>query len=147
MAENKQISSTIMKTKYKISVNVQIYRDCNLQRKCRHFTELTNFLEVLVCNWINCSSTYRCSAIPTELTRQLEAAHFSHQNNNHMKTVLLSPKKPQSLTKTLSSLRSLCTIDKPWMNSRASKICLLHWRVLANAFFVFQGWHVSFLKM
>ena len=25
---------------YKISVNVQTYRDCNLQRKCGHFTEI-----------------------------------------------------------------------------------------------------------
>ena len=25
---------------HKISVNVQIYRDCNLQRKCGHFTEI-----------------------------------------------------------------------------------------------------------
>ena len=25
---------------YKISVSVQIYRDCNLQRKCGHFTEI-----------------------------------------------------------------------------------------------------------
>ena len=25
---------------YKISVSVQIYRDCNLQRKCGHLTEI-----------------------------------------------------------------------------------------------------------
>ena len=48
---------------YKISVNVQIYRDCNLQRKCGHLTEiLQTFLKSIngssfpVVGFLECSA-------------------------------------------------------------------------------------------
>ena len=47
---------------YKISVSVQIYRDCNLQRKCGHLTEiLPTFLKSVNGSMENCQTdlTYR----------------------------------------------------------------------------------------
>ena len=62
---------------YKISVSVQIYRDCNLQRKCGHLTEiLPTFLKS-----VNGSSfpVHIPSMIPISFYLNILALSYEHR--------------------------------------------------------------------
>ena len=62
---------------YKISVSVQIYRDCNLQRKCGHLTEiLPTFLKSVNGSRLQDSNVSRTSYYPA-LSLQLQKLHWS----------------------------------------------------------------------